>query len=83
MNQGLAEPVVHWSASGSILPRRTAACVRPARSCGTSSVRRAGTPSPAGTAALEIARKIAHELGSVPLNAKRRALVGYLSMLEG
>lgn len=40
-------------------------------------------PSPAGTAVLEIARKIADELGSVPLNANRRALVGYLSMLEG
>ena len=40
-------------------------------------------PSPAGTADLEIARKIADELGSVPLNANGCVLVGYLSMLEG
>ncbi|MGH3906659.1 MAG: hypothetical protein ACRDTE_21150 [Pseudonocardiaceae bacterium] len=39
--------------------------------------------SPAGTAVLEIARKIADELGSVPLNANCHALVGYESMLEG
>jgi hypothetical protein len=41
---GLPSRAAHWSASGSILPRSTAACARPARSCGTSSVRRAGTP---------------------------------------
>ena len=40
-------------------------------------------PSPAGTAGLEITRKITNELGSVPLNANRRVLVGYLPILEG
>ncbi|MGH3939123.1 MAG: AraC family transcriptional regulator [Pseudonocardiaceae bacterium] len=44
VNHGLAEPAVHWSATGSILPGRTAAGARPVRSCGTSSVRRSGTP---------------------------------------
>src|ERR687893_429589 len=37
MNHGLAEPAVHESASGSSLPRTTAAYARPARSRGTSS----------------------------------------------
>jgi len=62
MNHGLAEPAIHWSTTGSILPGRTAAdapTCEVLRDFISSPVWYA--TSPAGTAVLKIARKIAGE----------------------